>query len=120
MTDRASSAAEEELYPVLGLASIAVAVGLFVAGTVLLVTCQPEMLISGGGIGCSYPFQGYGLAFLFVSALVTILAFNILMHYRVLRGTESRGNPRRYVVSVIAGIAACAMLVLMALIIGLV
>lgn len=88
------------------LSMLVVAVGLAVAGVVLLVTCETTQFVGPFGnvtIGCSYPFQSYGLAFLYAASLVVALeAFPVR---RVLRssGDGPAWDPKFVSVAVAAG-----------------
>jgi len=55
-------------------------VGFLVCGVLLVTTCQTTSIVGqfSTTVGCNYPFQGYGLAFLYSAALVSILAANLL------------------------------------------
>jgi hypothetical protein len=59
---------------------LVLSVGLLVIGVLLLTTCQTVTTVGpfSTSVGCEYPFQGYGLVFLYLAALVTILSANLL------------------------------------------
>ena len=98
---------------------VILAVGLFVVGVQLLVTCEPGHItsgFSGGSVTCSYPFQGYGFAFLYASSLVVILGFVELARYRNLRGKPYSWNP--YVVGGMLASGSTALLLLALLVTG--
>ena|SRR5579863_6975144 len=111
---------DRALYPILGLAVIILAVGLLLLGITLSVTCETitTVTVSGTTVGCSYPFQGYALASLYAGALVTILAYNIFMQYRVLLGSVNKADPRRFVISAFFGLLATMVTILAFLVFG--
>lgn len=77
----------------LALSLAVAAVGLSVTGIILLVTCETTQFVSQFGnstIGCRYPFQPYGLAFLYAASLV--LALEAFPIHRVLRTKEPAPN----------------------------
>ena len=107
------------LLPYLGMILAVVSVGLFVVGVQLLVTCRPGLItssFSGDSVRCSYPFQGYGLAFLYASSLAAILVFIELVRYRTLRGRSYSWNP--YVVGGMLASGSTALLLLALLVTG--
>jgi len=87
----------------LGMCAMIISVGLLVIGSNLLTTCATKIAsVSFGSTtgGCNYPFQIYGMFFIYLAALVVILAANLLG-----RSLESPTPPkstldRRYMLSV--------------------
>jgi hypothetical protein len=79
MEDDSPPGDASSLLRVLGASTVTLAVGLLVVGTLLLTTCQAETIVGPytTTVGCGYPFQGYGLAFLYAAALLTITAGNL-------------------------------------------
>lgn len=80
----------------MGLACVVVAVGLSIAGVQLLVTCETSSntsSFSGNSVSCSFPFQGYGIAFLYMASLVAILGFVAFARCRTLSGMQYSWNP---------------------------
>ena len=59
-----------------GLSLLMFAVGFLVCGVLLLTTCQATTVVGefSTTVGCSYPFQWDGLAFLYSAGLISILA----------------------------------------------
>jgi hypothetical protein len=59
-----------------GLSLLMFAVGFLVCGVLLLTTCQTTTVVGQYStiVGCSYPFQWDGLAFLYSAGLISILA----------------------------------------------
>jgi hypothetical protein len=105
-----------EFLPAIAFSMIALAVGLFVSGIDLLTTCQTvEIAGFPSTVGCSYPFQGYGVTFLLAAALLTILGFNIFVRYAAFRGWRSHGGPDPTTLSafVAAGAIAVYLIVLL-------
>src|SRR5579864_5367235 len=66
-----------DLHRSAGLAFAALAVGLLVIGVQLLTTCETTYDRITGAVSCPYPFQGYGLVFLYASALAIIVSVNL-------------------------------------------
>jgi uncharacterized BrkB/YihY/UPF0761 family membrane protein len=81
-----------------GICLVVLAVGLFIVGTVLVVTCAPTTLALGH-VGCTYPFQSDGGVFLYVAALVAILAFNLFWPSLSHRGSPQVIADRRKLIS---------------------
>jgi hypothetical protein len=79
MSDQPRSDDYSSLTRILGTSFLTLAVGLLVIGTFLLTTCQTETVVGpfSTTVGCDYPFQDYGLALLYLGALVTILSANL-------------------------------------------
>jgi len=96
------------------------AVGLFVAGVQLLVTCEPSTDISSGLVGCAYPFQGYALWFLFFSGVSAIVAANLFAS-SISRPSANRVQPTtRYVRSAVLAMGFACLTIVFALILGVV
>jgi len=92
-------------FRVAGMALVALAVGLFVIGILLLTTCQTETVVTPfvTTVGCAYPFQWYGLAFLGSAVGVTVVSANLL--------AESFSSPKPGPESVVRRRMISAMLV---------
>ena len=95
----------------LGVSLVVVAVGLSVAGVQLLVTCEPGA-IAGNAVTCSYPFQGFGLAFLYAGGMVASLGFVAFARQRIARGVSPSWSPHVVGAMIAAG---CSFLYLIAL-----
>jgi hypothetical protein len=76
-------------YALSALLLMVVAVGLSVAGVILLVTCEATTIypaFASPVTACSYPFEGYGAAVLYLGALTAIGSFAMYFRFRALRG----------------------------------
>jgi hypothetical protein len=90
-----------------------VAVGLFVAGIDLLVTCEASSSsppFGGTIVTCSYPFQGFGATFLYAGALVGLAASAMFVQFTKLRGRKYEWDPRAAFGLAAAAITLCFVL----------
>jgi hypothetical protein len=102
----------------LGLSTTALAVGLLVIGVQLEVACETT-LYSSGALGCSFPFQGYGLWFLLASGIVTIVSANLFAVSIEPPNAKGADPTVRYVRSIVLAVAFVSLTLLMAFILNL-
>ncbi len=115
-----SSLVPASLLRVLGLCLVVLAVGLLVAGVLLLVTCTAKTIGSPfpSTVGCAYPFQGDGVAFLYVASLVTILAGNLFARSLEPQPAPKMMAERRYVASALVASIATVLFLVTLLVLG--
>lgn len=101
----------------LATATATLAVGLMILGVMLLVTCEtvPVSAFSPAS-RCAYPFQGYGVIFLYAAGLVTIISVNLFANAHSILDARRERRERRYVLSAMGAVALGAVAFLVALI----
>lgn len=87
-----------EIHRLTGLSLVICAVGLFMTGIQLLVTCKTveDTQVYPNTIGCAYPFQVDGFVLFYLAILFAIVAGNVFAHSPALgpigpRTTFNRG-----------------------------
>ncbi len=101
----------------LATATVTLAVGLMVLGVMFLVTCETVTVSTfTGASGCTYPFQVYGVAFLYAASLVTIVSMNLFASAHSILGVRKEQRERSYVLSVMGAVALGVVVFLIAFI----
>jgi len=119
MAARLSPAYVASLTRVLGMAVLVFAVGLLVAGITLLTTCQ-AVTLPDATVGCRYPFQGYGLASIWIASMATIVSANLLARSMQTSSTNRMEVKLRYMTSGAAAVFVTTVVYLTAFAYGLV
>jgi hypothetical protein len=107
---------DAETYALLSILLAVLAVGLFVAGVDLLVTCEASMgtlPFGGTTVTCSFPFQGYGVLFLYAGSLVAVASSASLTQFRMLRGHKYDWDRRALFGGAVAGLTVFFLLALL-------
>jgi hypothetical protein len=109
------------VYSLFGLSTLILAVGLFVSGIVLVVTCVPFVSPppTTTVIDCSYPFQWYGAVFFLAAALSSVLAGALFTREREIQRGQDQPDRREYVRLLFVGAVAVLIYTLVALTLGL-
>ena len=92
---------------VLVLVLAMVAIGLSITGVFLLVTCEAAEFTDQFGyttLGCTYPFQNYGRAFLYAASLVVTLELFPIHSVLLARGHHPIWSPSHTAVVTFAGL----------------
>jgi len=118
MPDEPTEYVPRELHQGLGIATSVLGVGLFVAGVQLLVTCETSTNLSSGSVGCTYPFQGYALWFLFFSGVSAIVAANLFASSVSPTSPKGVRPTIRYVRSAILAMGFACLAIVFALVLG--
>ncbi len=97
-----------------GVAVATLAVGLLVIGIQLLVTCESGGGFDSGVVGCTYPFQAWGVGFLYASAVVAIISANLFAVSIQIPASRKADVKRRYVRSLlVCGVLGASLMVLL-------
>jgi len=102
-----SPPSDTESYALGAVFLLVAAVGLCVAGVILLVTCEASSSAPTFGqttTTCSYPFQGWGSAFLYLGALTALGSCAMFFRFRALRGFVLSWDYRVFLVAVAVGV----------------
>ena len=94
------------------LSAAIAAATLSIVGAVLLVTCETTETTNQLGatsIGCTYPFQTYGIVSLYLASLVAVLGFFLARSYYIEPSARVRSDPM--FLGVLAAIGATVLFV---------
>jgi hypothetical protein len=115
-----SGAPDSESYALATTLLLIVAVGLCIAGVILLVSCETSTTLSPFGqttTTCLFAFQGFGIEFLYAGALTAIGSGAMFFQFRAIRGYRLDWDYRMLFV-LVAAVTTIAFVVAM-LILGL-